>query len=118
MINKRLINLCSESKKYIALTIFVNWLAVICNILTVLLIGQFINRMAEGQRLVLDNNNLISAMSQFNLVGNISLLTAVIAIICLLAIRYTCNILYAKFSNSASAGVRIRVRELIYKKFV
>ena len=118
MINKRLINLCSESKKYIALTIFVNWLAVICNILTVLLIGQFINRMAEGQRLVLDNNNLISAMSQFNLVGNISLLTAVIAIICLLAIRYTCNILYAKFSNSASAGVRIKLRELIYKKLL
>lgn len=118
MINKRLINLCSESKKYIALTIFVNWLAVICNILTVLLIGQFINKMAEGQRLVLDNNNLISAMSQFNLVGNISLLTAVIAIICLLAIRYTCNILYAKFSNSASAGVRIKLRELIYKKLL
>ena len=118
MINKRLINLCSESKKYIALTIFVNWLAVICNILTVLLIGQFINRMVEGQRLVLDNNNLISAMSQFNLVGNISLLTTVIAIICLLAIRYTCNILYAKFSNSASAGVRIKLRELIYKKLL
>ncbi|WP_294345871.1 ABC transporter ATP-binding protein/permease [uncultured Clostridium sp.] len=118
MINKRLINLCSESKKYIALTIFVNWLAVICNILTVLLIGQFINKMAEGQRLVLDNNNIISAMSQFNLVGNISLLTAVIAIICLLAIRYTCNILYAKFSNSASAGVRIKLRELIYKKLL
>ena len=118
MINKRLINLCSESKKYIALTIFVNWLAVICNILTVLLIGQFINKMAEGQRLVLDNNNIISAMSQFNLVGNISLLTAVIAIICLLAIRYTCNILYAKFSNAASAGVRIKLRELIYKKLL
>lgn len=118
MINKRLINLCSESKKYIALTIFVNWLAVICNILIILLIGQFINKMAAGQRLDLTNNSVISAMSQFNLVGNISLLMAVIAIVVLLAVRYTCNILYAKFSNEASAGVRVKLRELIYKKLL
>ena len=30
MINKRLINLCKESKKYIALTILVNWISVLC----------------------------------------------------------------------------------------
>ncbi|CDM67420.1 ABC transporter, permease/ATP-binding protein [Clostridium bornimense] len=118
MINKRLINLCSESKKYIALTIFVNWLAVICNILIILLVGQFINKMAAGQKLDLTDNGLINAMSQFNLVGNISLLIAVIAILVLLAIRYTCNILYAKFSNEASAGVRVKLRELIYKKLL
>ena len=118
MINKRLINLCSESKKYIALTIFVNWLAVICNILIILLIGQFINKMAAGQKLDLTNNSVISAMSKFNLVGNISLLMAVIAIVVLLAVRYTCNILYAKFSNEASSGVRVKLRELIYKKLL
>ena len=48
MINKRLINLCKDSKKYIALTILVNWMAVLCNIVTILLIGQFINKSYLG----------------------------------------------------------------------
>ena len=48
MINKRLINLCSQSKKYIVLTILVNWIAIMCNIITIILIGQFINKVYIG----------------------------------------------------------------------
>ena len=48
MINKRLINLCSQSKKYIGLTILVNWLAIICNIAIIFLVGQFINKVYMG----------------------------------------------------------------------
>ena len=118
MINKRLINLCKDSKKYIVLTILVNWISVLCNIITIILIGQFINKIYIGEKLNLNSGNIFSAMSEFQVWGNVSLLIAIIIIACLLALRYTCNILYAKFSNSASANARVTLRELIYKKLL
>ena len=118
MINKRLINLCKDSKKYIALTILVNWISVLCNIVTIILIGQFINRIYIGERLNLDGNNVIEAMMNFKVWGSVSLLSGIIIIAILLATRYSCNILYAKFSNSASANARVTLRELIYKKLL
>lgn len=118
MINKRLINLCKESKKYIALTILVNWIAVLCNIITIILIGQFINKIYVGQRLDLDGNNILGAMMEFNVWGQVSLLAAIVIIAILLSVRYSCNILYAKFSNAASANARVTLRELIYKKLL
>ncbi len=118
MINKRLINLCKDSKKYIALTILVNWISVLCNIVTIILIGQFINKIYVGEKLNLNNGNIFKAMSSFELWGKISLLAAVLIIAVLLAVRYSCNILYAKFSNAASANARVTLRELIYKKLL
>lgn len=118
MINKRLINLCKDSKKYIVFTILVNWISVLCNIITIILIGQFINKIYIGERLNLANSNVFRAMSEFQVWGNVSLLLAIIIIACLLAVRYTCNILYAKFSNAASANARVTLRELIYKKLL
>ena len=118
MINKRLINLCKESKKYIALTILVNWISVLCNIITIILIGQFINKIYIGQWLNVDGNNILGAMMEFNVWGPISLLAAIVIIAILLSLRYSCNILYAKFSNAASANARVTLRELIYKKLL
>ena len=118
MINKRLINLCKESKKYIALTILVNWSSVLCNIVTIILIGQFINKIYVGQRLNINGKNILNAMMEFNVWGKISLLAAIVIIAILLSIRYSCNILYAKFSNAASANARVTLRELIYKKLL
>ena len=74
MINKRLINLCKDSKKYIALTILVNWISVLCNIVTIILIGQFINKIYIGERLDLNGNNIFVAMMNFKIWGSISLL--------------------------------------------
>ena len=48
MINKRLINLCGDSKKYIGLTVLVNWIAVLCNIIIVFFIGNFIIDKIQG----------------------------------------------------------------------
>lgn len=118
MINKRLINLCKDSKKYIALTILVNWIAVLCNIITIILVGQFINKIYIGQRLDLNGHNAFEAMMNFKIWGSISLLSGIIIIAILLATRYACNILYAKFSNAASANARVTLRELIYKKLL
>ena len=118
MINKRLINLCKDSKKYIGLTVLVNWISVLCNIVTIILIGQFINKIYLGEKLNLNGENIISALSSYEISKNISLLSAIIIIIVLLSIRYKCNILYAKFSNAASANARVTLRELIYKKLL
>lgn len=119
MINKRLINLCDESKKYIGLTVLVNWISIICNILIVLFIGQFINKIYLGEKLVVDSaENIIIALNNFEIVSGISLLTAIIIIIILLGIRYYCNYLYGKFSYLASANARVKLRELIYAKLL
>ncbi|VYU32856.1 ATP-binding cassette domain-containing protein [Clostridium tertium] len=103
MINKRLINLCSQSKKYIGLTILVNWLAIICNIIIVFLIGQFINKVYTGELTYINLN---------------SILKPGIIIVILLTIRFISNILYAKFSNLASSEARTTLRELVYKKLL
>ena len=118
MINKRLINLCKDSKKYRALTILVNWIAVLCNIVTIILIGQFINKIYIGEKLDINGNNVFQAMMNYKIWGSISILSGIIIIAILLAIRYSCNILYAKFSNAASANARVTLRELIYKKLL
>ena len=57
-------------------------------------------------------------MINYKIWGSISLLSGIIIIAILLAIRYSCNILYAKFSNAASANARVTLRELIYKKLL
>ena len=103
MINKRLINLCSDSKKYIGLTIFVNWLAIICNIIIILLIGQFINNIYSGEITSIADKSIFMSGTR---------------IILLLCIRFICNILYAKFSNLASSKARMTLRELVYKKLL
>lgn len=103
MINKRLINLCSQSKKYIGLTILVNWLAIICNIAIIFLVGQFINKVYMG------------GLTSINME---SILKPGIIIVILLTIRFISNILYAKFSNLASAEARSTLRELVYKKLL
>ena len=103
MINKRLINLCSQSKKYISLTILTNWISIICNIITIILIGQFINKVYVGGVSSIDMN---------------SILKPGIIIFLLLIIRFISNILYAKFSNLASSEARTTLRELVYKKLL
>ena len=73
MINKRLINLCKESKKYIALTILVNWISVLCNIITIILIGQFINKIYVGERLNLNGNNIFAILHKANIPPNVAI---------------------------------------------
>ncbi|MEG1416060.1 MAG: ABC transporter ATP-binding protein/permease [Clostridium sp.] len=118
MINKRLINLCSETKKYIGLTVLFNWLAVLCNIVTIILIGSFINRVFEGAKLDIGSNSLINALTDFKIYDNLSLLSGIILIIGLLVLRYISNMMYAKYSNLASSKARCTLREVIYKKLL
>ena len=117
MINKRLIGICKDSKKYMILTVIANMISIICNILIVLLIGGFINSLYLGEKFTNDLT-IIKAMKEFKITDNISLFNGVICIAILLIIRYSSNILYGKFSHLASANARVTLRELIYKKLL
>ncbi|MDU4847989.1 MULTISPECIES: ABC transporter ATP-binding protein/permease [Clostridium] len=117
MINKRLIGICKDSKKYMILTVIANMISIICNILIVILIGGFINSLYLGEKFANDLT-IIKAMKDFKITDNISLFNGVICIAILLIIRYSSNILYGKFSHLASANARVTLRELIYKKLL
>ena len=76
---------------------------IICNIIIILLIGQFINNIYSGEITSIADKSIFMS-------GTI--------IILLLCIRFICNILYAKFSNLASSKARMTLRELVYKKLL
>lgn len=97
MINKRLINLCGESKKYIGLTVLMQWLALLCNVWIVLSIGQFINHLIEGQ--------------------GIPTLTY-ISIIVALGGRFVSNLYYGRYSALASEHAKVTLRDQIYEKLL
>ncbi|MGO5074572.1 ABC transporter ATP-binding protein/permease [Clostridium sporogenes] len=98
MLDKRLINLCSESKKYVKLTVLMNWISMICNTSVIILLGKFINCVYKE-----DKVNLIKYTP---------------LVISILIIRFICNIYYSKFSYLSSGKSRSTLRELIYKKLL
>lgn len=99
MVNKRLLSLSKESKKYVYLTVLMNWISIICNIGIVLFVGNIIDK--------LFNNNL-----NFN-IGSYSLYIGL-----LILIRFLCNYMSGVFSYHSSANVRTSIRESIYKKLL
>lgn len=110
MINKRLINLCSESKKYIGLTVLSSWITTICNLVMILLIGKIIN-------IVFYNFNLLKGLNFKEFLGKeIGLYLGIFII--LLIVRFSSNILYGYFSNKSSEVVKVKLRDKIYEKLL
>lgn len=99
MVNKRLLSLCDDSKKWVAMTVLMNWISIICNILIVVYIGNVIDK--------LYNNDL-----------NINIISSAIFIVSMLGIRFICNFLSTKFSSKSSTEVRKGLRAKIYKKLL
>jgi len=118
MMNKRLIGICEESTKYMKLTILFNWIGLICNMLIIWLIGQFINQVMKGVSLNISNPSLGLAMNEFLLIGNLTLLKGCILILIALIIRFLCFYFAAKTSYLASANARMKLRHLIYEKLL
>lgn len=97
MINKRLINYCEESKKYIVLTVLANWISLLCNIGIILIIGDFI-----GMLFTVDS------------LGNNTLRLFILGM--LILIRIAANLSYGHFSHKASEGVKVKLRDGIFGK--
>ena len=52
MFKKRLLELCNSSKKWIAMTVLMNWISIICNILVILFIGNTIDKLKLRNKLL------------------------------------------------------------------
>lgn len=99
MVNKRLLSLCEDSKKWVAMTVLMNWISIICNIAIVVYIGNVVDK--------LYNNDF-----------NINMIGSAIFIIAMLGIRFACNFLSTKFSSKSSTEVRKGLRAKIYQKLL
>ncbi len=110
MINKRLINLCKESKKYIGLTVFSNWVVLLCNLIMILLIGKIINK-------VYYNIEALKGVGFKEFIRN-DIGIYLLIFIGLLIVRFTFNVLYGYFSNKSSDIVKVKLRDMIYEKLL
>lgn len=115
MINKRLINMCKDSKKYIGFTILANWLASICNILIIIIIGKFVSKVYVSE---LSGSEVFKNISTLKIWGNMTILGGILTAAVLLCARYVCNLCYVYFSSKASSEARAVLREKIYRKLL
>ena len=115
MINKRLINMCKDSKKYIGFTILANWLASICNILIIIIIGKFVSKVYISE---LSGGEVFKNIYTLKIWGDMTLFGGILTVAFLLCARYVCNLCYVFFSSKASSEARAVLREKIYKKLL
>lgn len=100
MVNKRLINLVEGSMKWVFLTVLMNWISLILNIMAIVSIGYYIQyTYLEG----------VSTKISF-----IVLSTLILAIIS----RAICNYMAVKFSSRCSENARISLRNILYDKLL
>lgn len=99
MFNKRLLSICDSSKKWIGLTVLMNWISIICNIALILFIGTTVDKLMNG--------NL-----------NLNVVSTSLFIIAMLSIRFVANFMSTKFSLHSSSEVKKTLRSTIYEKLL
>ena len=99
MFSKRLLSICDSSKKWIGLTVLMNWISIICNIALIVFIGTTVDKLING--------NL-----------NLNMISTFIFIIGMLGIRFVANFLSTKFSLYSSSEVKKTLRSTIYEKLL
>ena len=99
MFNKRLLSICDSSKKWIGLTVLMNWISIVCNIALILFIGTTVDKLLSG--------NL-----------NLNIISTSIFIIAMLSIRFVANFMSTKFSLYTSGEVKKTLRSTIYEKLL
>lgn len=100
MIKKRLVQLLPHTKKYIALTVFWNWAALLGQIMAIFSIGKLVDAAQAGQ------------CSETLILQTVGLLFAV------LILRFLCDEMSARSSFAASSDVKVVLREKIYEKLL
>lgn len=100
MIDKKLIGTVSESKKYIAGNVVLQWISLIANIAMMAAIANLFARVFAGEA---DGNALI-----------LTILITGIAVI----IRFVCAVCSSRMSHLSSRAVKKTLRELIYRKLL
>ena len=118
MINKRLIGVCEESTKFMKLTIFFNWIALLCNIIIIWLIGMFINQIIDWDYSKNGEVTFWNRLNNIYLTEHLSLVMGCIIVGLALTLRFGCQYLSARSSYGASANARTNLRHLIYEKLL
>lgn len=98
MIGKRLINQVKNTKKYIALIVFINWIGLICNIFIIFNIANIFNNLI--------NKDYSHSLNRFYI------------IFLFIAIKIACNFFSGKLVYFTSVEVKHVLREKIYKKLL
>lgn len=100
MIDKRLINLLKESKKYIGITVLINWISLIANVISIFTIARLLENILKKESSPKDI--IFTALVVFGVI----------------VVRTVCNILSSKTSYLLSAQVKKVLREKIYEKLL
>lgn len=100
MINKRLIGIVRESKKYIAGNVACQWISLVANIAFMGNITFFLNKLFTKTA---ETKHYIFAL--------------IVAVI-MMVIRYICTLMSSKMSYLSSKEVKKKLREMIYKKML
>ena len=99
MIKTRLINQVPSSKKYIALTVFAQWLKACANIVMMFIFSDLIGKILDGK-----------------VINFTSVLPSVFGILFVMVLRYLCGFFSSKTSFYASSEVKKVLRQKMYKK--
>ena len=94
MINKRLVNTVSESKKYIFGNVLCQWISLLANILLMYEIALMLGNLRDARQMM------------------ITLFVSIIALV----IRYICTNISSKLSYLSSMSVKKKLREMIFEK--
>ena len=100
MINKRLINTVSESKKYIAGNVAFQWISLVANIIMIGAICRLLEKLF--QKAMTSSDFLLTVYIAFGAI----------------AIRFVCNIAAARMGYLSSKAVKKKLREMIYSKLL
>ena len=100
MINKRLIGTVSESKKYIAGNVVLQWVSLIANIVMMISITNLLSKLFTRTA---DMNDI-----------TVTLAIAGVAVI----VRFVCTTMASRMSYLSSKAVKRTLREMIYKKLL
>ena len=94
MINKRLVNTVSESKKYIFGNVLCQWISLLANILLMYEIALMLGNLRDARQMM------------------ITLFVSIIALV----LRYICTNISSKLSYLSSKSVKKKLREMIFEK--
>ena len=100
MINKRLLRMSSESKKYIYRNVAYQWIALICNIVSITMIGILLEHIMRGL--------FITPM----------IISVGVTVVVMTMIRSICSTKAAKMSYLSSCKIKLTLREQIYQKLL
>lgn len=100
MINKRLIGTVSESKKYIAGNVVLQWCSLAANIVMMVTITRLLGGLFKGT------------------IGEKELMVAAVVVMIAVAVRFIGTVLANRMSYLSSKAVKKTLRELIYEKML